>query len=179
MCTLKLPGIMEEKQKSLLTAALVDLDFFDSYFSRSEKTKSPVRLSRQHTQLHAPCPYMPTALSPCSSKQTRSATPQGCQTSPHHGWERWEQAGSLPQAPPLLQHSDRRHSVGAHSGGSERPPKRGGFPAAADGDEVDTPQQEQRPRVGHTPEKQTEVPKGASHLSPGQGGSPGSFAAPS
>lgn len=177
---MKLPGITEEKQKSLLTAALVNLDFFDSYFSRSEKQKTLVRLLRQHTQLHAPCPYMPAALSPCSSKGTSFATPQGCQTFPHHSWEWWEQAGSsLPPAPSLLQLSDRRHSVGAHSRGSERPPKRGGFPAAADGDEVDTPQQEQCPRVGHVPEKQTEVPKGASHLSPGQGENPGSFAAPS
>lgn len=35
----KLPDITEEKLKLLLTATLLDLDFFDSYFNRSEKQK--------------------------------------------------------------------------------------------------------------------------------------------
>jgi len=53
----KLPDITEEKPKSLLTATLADLDFFDSYFSRSEKQKPDAALDQTpRTQLHSPLP---------------------------------------------------------------------------------------------------------------------------
>lgn len=65
LCLLKLPDSMEEKPKSLLPATLLDLDFFDSYFNRSEKQKAPrPAWSEPWAARAAPCsfPCPPTVL---------------------------------------------------------------------------------------------------------------------
>lgn len=60
----KLPDNTEEKPKSLLTATLLDLDFFDSYFNRSETQKAQGSLDQglgaEHMALlPSPLPWLP------------------------------------------------------------------------------------------------------------------------
>lgn len=109
----KLPDNTEEKLKSLLTATLVDLDFFDSYFNRSEKQKAQGPLDQSLEAEHMA--LLPSPL-----------------TAPwllRDGLVAREGAGAL------LQHSHHKHSMGARSSrGTAHPPqardeRTRGFPA--------------------------------------------------
>lgn len=110
----KLPDNTEEKPKSLLTATLVDLDFFDSYFNRSEKQKAQAPLDQSLEAEHMA--LLPSPL-----------------TAP---WLLRDELVAREGAGALLQHSHHKHSIGARSSrGTAHPPQahdKGtcGFPAS-------------------------------------------------
>lgn len=87
----KLPDNTEEKPKSLLTATLVDLDFFDSYFNRSEKQKAQCPLDQSLEAEHMA--LLPSPLTAPWLPRDRLVAREG--------------AGAL------LQHSDHKHFDGS------------------------------------------------------------------
>lgn len=87
----KLPDKTEEKPKSLLTATLVDLDFFDSYFNRSEKQKAQRPLDQTLEAEH-----MAPLLSPLTAP-----------------WLPRDRLVAREGAGALLQHSDHKHFGGS------------------------------------------------------------------
>lgn len=87
----KLPDKTEEKPKSLLTATLVDLDFFDSYFNRSEKQKAQRPLDQTLEAEH---------MAPLPSRLTAPWLPR-------------DRLVAREGAGALLQHSDHKHFGGS------------------------------------------------------------------